>query len=170
MNSQENLQKAIEATLAAGYQLNSEAFEFLSQNSDTTNPQDIMNLALEKIQDLEEKPFFIDKVFLEPLMQQLTVTQTNAPLEMQQNTVQRSIPSALKQTNEIESVFYPYARDIKTNLSILEDATGKLSSNGTLEEYLEYFQDRFKRIEHLLRQRMDVKAATSITRSTQITC
>ncbi len=159
MNSQENLQKAIEATLAAGYQLNSEAFEFLSQNSDTTNPQDIMNLALEKIQDLEEKPFFIDKVFLEPLMQQLTVTQINAPLEMQQNTVQQP---ALRQTNEIESVFYPYARDIKTNLSILDDATGKLSSNGTLEEYLEYFQDRFKRIEHLLRQRMDVKAATSI--------
>ena len=44
----------------------------------------------------------------------------------------------------------------------MEDATGKLSSNGTLEEYLEYFQDRFKRIERLLRQRMDVKAATPI--------
>ncbi len=47
-------------------------------------------------------------------------------------------------------------------LTLLDDSTGKLSSNGTLEEYLRYFQDRFKRIERLLRQRMDVKAATSI--------
>ena len=45
---------------------------------------------------------------------------------------------------------------------MLDDATAKLSSNGTLEEYLVYFQDRFKRIERLLRQRMDVKAATPI--------
>ena len=33
MSAEEKLQKAIEATIAAGYQLNSEAFEFLSQNS-----------------------------------------------------------------------------------------------------------------------------------------
>ena len=44
----------------------------------------------------------------------------------------------------------------------MEDATGKLSSNGTLEEYVQYFQDRFRRIEHLLRQRIDVRSATSI--------
>ncbi|MGF3521940.1 MAG: DNA-directed DNA polymerase II small subunit, partial [Candidatus Bathyarchaeia archaeon] len=41
--------------------------------------------------------------------------------------------------------------------------TGKLSSNGTMEEYIQYFQDRFKRMEKLLRQRMDVKAATPIS-------
>ena len=39
---------------------------------------------------------------------------------------------------------------------------GNSASNGTLDEYVLYFQDRFKRIEHLLRQRMDVKAATPI--------
>ena len=68
----------------------------------------------------------------------------------------------MEQTSTAESIFYPYAKDIKSSLNILEDATGKLSSNGTLEEYIEYFQDRFKRIERLLRQRIDVKAATPI--------
>ena len=72
MSEKEKLQKAIEATIAAGYQLNSEAFEFLSQNSDINDPVDIMNLALQKLADLQEKPFFIDKVFLETLVQQLT--------------------------------------------------------------------------------------------------
>ena len=55
------------------YQLDSEAFQFLSQNVDTANPVDIMDLALQRIADLQEKPFFIDKVFLETLIQQLKV-------------------------------------------------------------------------------------------------
>ena len=50
MSAQEKLQRAIAATIAAGYQLNSEAFEFLSQNSQTNDPVAIMNLALERIQ------------------------------------------------------------------------------------------------------------------------
>ena len=158
MSEKEKLQKAIEATILAGYQLNSEAFEFLSQNSDTTDPVGIINLALQKLADLQEKPFFIDKVFLETLVQQLTAPPTETQHEQQQNTVE---PPA-QQTSTVESSFYPYAKDIKSNIDILEDSTGKLSSNGTLEEYLEYFQDRFKRIERLLRQRMDVKAATPI--------
>ena len=159
MSEKEKLQKAIEATILAGYQLNSEAFEFLSQNSDTTDPVGIINLALQKLADLQEKPFFIDKVFLETLVQQLTAPLTETKHEQQQNTVE---PPPLRQTNTVESSFYPYAKDIKSSIDILEDSTGKLSSNGTLEEYLEYFQDRFKRIERLLRQRMDVKAATPI--------
>ena len=62
-----------------------------------------------------------------------------------------------------EDYFYPYAKDIQSDLKILDDATGKLSSNGTLDEYVFYFQDRFKRIERIFRQRMDVKSATPIT-------
>ncbi len=159
MSEKEKLQKAIEATIAAGYQLNSEAFEFLSQNSDTTDPVGIINLALQRIADLQEKPFFIDKVFLETLVQQLTAPAIETQPQQQQNAVE---PPAPQQISTVESTFYPYAKDIKANINILEDSTGKLSSNGTLEEYLEYFQDRFKRIERLLRQRIDVKAATPI--------
>ena len=159
MSEKEKLQKAIEATIAAGYQLNSEAFEFLSQNSDTTDPVGIINLALQRLADLQEKPFFIDKVFLETLAQQLTAPAIEIRPQQQQNAVE---PPALQQVSTVESTFYPYAKDIKANINILEDSTGKLGSNGTLEEYLEYFQDRFKRIERLLRQRIDVKAATPI--------
>jgi len=162
MSDQEKLQQALEATIAAGFQLNSEAFEFLSQNANTTNPLVIMNLAFQRLHDLEDKPFFIDRVFLEAILQNAT-----API-LEPSSVQQEPPvePVLSMDNEpqrpIENPFYPYAKDIKADFNILEDSTGKLSSNGTLEEYLEYFQDRFKRIEHLLRQRMDVKAATPI--------
>ena len=59
--------------------------------------------------------------------------------------------------------FYPYAKDIPADLKILEDPTGKLTSNGTLEEYIALFQDRFKRVEKILRARMDVRSATPIS-------
>jgi len=158
MNKEEKLQKAIEETISAGYQLDSEAFEFLSQNSDMTDPIGFMNLAIRRIQDLQEKPIFIDKVFLETLLSQPTVsTPTNPP------SLQDAFGQQISQkTNLIESTFYPFAKDLETRLNILEDSTSKLSSNGTLEEYLQYFQDRFKRIERLLRLRIDVKAATPI--------
>ena len=123
---------------------------------------DVMNLAVQKLHELQEKPFFIDRIFLEPLMQQLSSAVAEVPPEAQQRTVEPPATPVVKQTSEIENAFYPYARDIKADFSILDDATGKLSSNGTLEEYVDYFQDRFTRIEHLLRQRMDVKAATPI--------
>ena len=92
MSEKEKLQKAIEATIAAGYQLNSEAFEFLSQNSDTTDPVGIINLALQRIADLQEKPFFIDKVFLETLVQQLTVPAIETQPQPQQNVVETPVP------------------------------------------------------------------------------
>jgi DNA polymerase II small subunit len=162
MSANEKLQKAIEATIAAGYQLNSEAFEFLSRNSSTTDPVDIMNSALQKLHDLQEKPFFIDKVFLETLAAHLIAPIAEMQPHQKQNEKEPAISQQMSQINAVENIFYPYARDIKSSLNILEDSSGKLSSNGTLEEYVSYFQDRFRRIEHLLRQRIDVRAATPI--------
>jgi DNA polymerase II small subunit len=166
MNAQEKLQTAMQAAFAAGYQLNSEAFEYLNQNSQTNDPVTIMNLALERIQGLQDKPMFIEKSFLETLLQ-VSVPSTQVIVPEPKYIPSPSIPQPQLLPLEeyptlTETEFYPYARDIPSELSILEDATGKLTSNGTLDEYVLYFQDRFKRIEKLLRQRMDVKAATPI--------
>jgi DNA polymerase II small subunit len=164
MSAQEKLQKAIQATMAAGYQLNREAFDYLCQNCETSDPLTMMNLALERIQTLQDKPMFIEKSFLEAVTQQ---QQTKAVPEIQipepQITPEPTViqqPAMQQQTTTEE--FYPYAKDIPADIKILEDATGKLTSNGTIEEYLQYFQDRFKRIDRIFRQRIDVKAATPI--------
>jgi DNA polymerase II small subunit len=158
MNEKEKLQKAVETTIAAGYQLNSEAFEFLSIVAATDDPTAIMNKALQRIEELEEKPLFIDRSFLETLLKQPEPIEEGQvePLE----EISEELPE--QQMTEGKSVFHPYAKDVEANINIIEDPTGKLSSNGTIEEFLQYFQDRFKRIERLLRQRIDVKAATPI--------
>ena len=159
MIEKEKLQKAIEAIIVAGYQLNSEAFEFLSQNSETTDPLKIINLALQKLADMQEKPFFIDKSFLENLTKQPTALSDEVHPQEPANELEAT---PRQDRGTVDNSFYPFAKDIKADINIIEDSTGKLSSNGTLEEYLEYFQDRFKRIERLLRQRIDVKASTPI--------
>jgi DNA polymerase II small subunit len=159
MSEREKLQKAIETTIAAGYQLNRDAFEFLSIVAATDDPTTIMNKALQRIEELEEKPFFIDRNFLETLLKppKRSGETQSQPLE----ETREEQPE--KQLTEGKSVFHPYAKDVEANISVIEDPTSKLSSNGTVEDYLQYFQDRFKRLERLLRQRIDVKAATPIT-------
>ena len=158
VSEREKLQRAVEATIAAGYQLNSEAFELLSTVAATGDPTTIMSQALQRIEELEEKPVFIDKNFLEALLK--------PPESVEEEQIQpqdKTLEPQQHQMIEGKSVFHPYAKDVEADINVIEDPTGKLSSNGTIEDYLQYFQDRFKRIERLLRQRIDVKAATPIS-------
>jgi DNA polymerase II small subunit len=160
MSERERLQKAIETTIAAGYQLDSGAFEFLSIVAATDDPTVIMHKALQRIEELEEKPLFIDRSFLETLLEQ---PEPSEERQVQPQAIEENLEEQPeKQMTEGKSVFHPYAQDVEANISVIEDPTSKLSSNGTLEDYLQYFQDRFKRVERLLRQRIDVKAATPI--------
>lgn len=154
MSQQEKLQKAVEATIAAGYQLSSEAFEFLHQASVFNDPTVLIDKALQRLEELPEKPLFIDRSFLETLLKQPETKE-------QLHNEKRKLPEPEPRT-EGSSTFHPYARDVEASIKVIEDPTDKLSANGTVEEYLKYFQDRFKRIERLLRQRFDVRSATSI--------
>jgi DNA polymerase II small subunit len=161
MVEKEKLQKAIEATIAAGYQLSSDAFEFLCSGRITEDPQSLMHKALQKADGLAERPMFIQRIFLEEVIQ----TTINAPLEdgsVTSHSLTEPPPVETDHASESAAVFHPYAKDVEADIKIIEDPTTKLSSNGTFDDYLHYFQDRFKRIERLLRQRIDVKSATPI--------
>jgi DNA polymerase II small subunit len=160
INDHEKLQRAIQLTIEAGYQLNSEAFEFLCQNCETNDPEFLMSKAFKRIEKLQDKPMFIEKDFLETLLK--TSTPQGIDIQPAMPQIQQMKPQLQEVAPSAVCEFYSYAKEIPANFEILEDATGNLSSNGTLDEYRSYFQDRFKRIEHLLRQRMDVKAATPI--------
>ncbi|MDR2720089.1 MAG: DNA-directed DNA polymerase II small subunit [Nitrososphaerota archaeon] len=180
MSKNERLQKAIEATIIAGYQLSTEAFDYLCQTCKETDPIAIMNMVLHEMKTLEEKPFFIEKNFLENMVKQLTQThQTAQALQKGKNqittqTTENKVEKQKNQENKTQQpplkhpysmdgeAVYSYAKYIPSELKIVEDATGKLTSNGTLEEYNALFQDRYKRIEKILRKRIDVMSATPI--------
>jgi DNA polymerase II small subunit len=182
VSGQEKLQRAIEAAIIAGYQLNSEAFEFLTENAETMDPEAVMNMALIQLSSLDDKPMFIDRDRLVSVIHQLAVAEMQEAIERQEQANKESTPEPIsppsyttppQQTqsypaptiNAVDPAdyFYPYAKDMPADLKILEDPTGKLTSNGTLEEYTALFQDRFKRVEKILRARMDVRSATPIS-------
>jgi len=158
MSETEKLQRAIELTIAAGYQINRDAFEFLSTLAITQDPTEIMSKAIHKIEDLKEKPLFIDRSFLEHLVEP-SEPKKEIPTQLLEEPPQT--PSEIRIT-EGKTQSRPYAEEIESNIKIIDDPAAKLSSSGTMEDYLEYFRDRFKRMEKLLRQRMDVKSAASI--------
>lgn len=150
MNENEKLQKAVELAITSGYQLEKDAFEFLTTIATTTDPTEIMSKAMQKIENLKEKPLFICRTILEEFSKET-------------KTAEEVIPT-LEEVQAIEgkSKFRPFAKEVDSSIKIIEDPSNKLNTGGTLEEYIGYFRDRFKRIEKLLRQRLDVRAAASI--------
>jgi DNA polymerase II small subunit len=160
MSETEKLQKAVALTIAAGYQLDKEAFEFLKLIAAGEDLSKIMDRALKKIAALSEKPLFIDRVFLENLLEEQKPAQENA-MRTSEKTF-REISTPQLQVTEDKRPFHPYASEVESNINIIDDPGSKLVSGGTIEDYLGYFRDRYRRIERLLRQRMDVKSAASI--------
>lgn len=158
MSDKEKLLKAVEITIAAGYQLNKEAFEFLCVIAATEDPTAVINKALQRIEEREEKPLFIDRDFLEELLKEPEVAK-EAQAQPREGAVEEVAEQLI---TEGKATFHPYAKDVEADIDVIDDPTNNLSSNGTIEDYLQYFGDRFKRIERLLRQRIDVKAATPI--------
>jgi DNA polymerase II small subunit len=157
MSQNEKLHKAVELTIEAGYQLNKEAFEFLSNMAATEDPTEIITKAIQKIGMLKEKPLFIDRPFLEELIKGEKPKEEGFPQQIEPS---QTLPETLPLLGKGES--RPFAKDVEARIKVIDNPAERLSSGGTLEDYLQYFQDRFKRLEKLLRQRMDVKSATSI--------
>jgi DNA polymerase II small subunit len=161
MSDGEKLRKAVDLTLAAGYQLNKEAFEFLNMIMTTEDPAEVISKAVKQLGELGERPFFIERNFLERIMavEKPAKEIVSEPLE---NQPQHPTEPQISQTIEGKASFHPFAKDVDASINVIDDPSTNLSSNGTIEDYLDYFQDRFKQTEKLLRQRMDVKSAASV--------
>lgn len=155
MSYAEKLHKAVEMTLTAGYQLDKAAFEFLNVIAATEDPTEIMNKALQRLEEVKDKPLFIERRFLEDLLKESYPSEkpiTSPEMEEMDQTWML----------EGKKLFHPYAKEVESNIKVIEDPGSKICTSGNLTDYLEYFRDRFKRMEKLLRQRIDVKSATSI--------
>jgi DNA polymerase II small subunit len=152
----ERLQKAISNTIEAGYQLDKDAFTFLEILSKTEDPVTLMEKVVKKIEESTQKPLFIDRNLLEEFIPEATPK----PQEHQPSIPTK--PSLQMPLESRKEAFKPYAKEVKPQIDVLEDPTAEACSTGSIEEYLEYFQDRFRRLQRFLKQRMDAKDALSI--------
>jgi DNA polymerase II small subunit len=160
VSNPEKLQRAVALTISSGYQLDQEAFGFLAIIAATADPSDVMTRAIEKLRNAGQKSPFICRSFLEKLLQEVGGTERIAT-PSQQPAVEQTM-SNTQQVTEAKTPFHPFAKEVEDDMKIIDDPTSKLGSSGTIEDFLGYFKDRFKRTEKILRQRMDVKSAASL--------
>jgi DNA polymerase II small subunit len=152
--TEEKLQKAISITLLAGFQLDKEAFQFLNMLAQTEDPTEVMKEAIRKVENSSERPLFIVRSHLEEATKELPPTSAEAMPSPP--TVQSD------QAKESKETFQPFAKDTEAEVSIVEDPTDKICTTGSIEEYVDYFRDRFEKLQKLLRQRMDTRDASTI--------
>jgi len=65
----DKLQRAVSFTIAAGYQLDKQAFDFLNTLSQTEDPVKLMEEVIKKIKNLPQKTLFIQRSFLEEIVE-----------------------------------------------------------------------------------------------------
>lgn len=159
MNEIEKLRKAVELAIASGHQLSKEAFDYLQLVVATGDPTECMRRAIAKMEASKENPMFIARGLLEEVAH-IPISAREDALE----TTQKPVVSAEESPSiESEALWHPYAKDVEAEIKIIENPGSEISSEGTIEDYLQYFQDRFRKIERLLRQRIDVKSAATLT-------
>jgi len=148
----ERLQRAVSIAIASGYQLEKGAFDFLETVSQTGDPVLLMEEAIKRVENLPEKPLFIDRNVLEEAMKQVFP---------EKEEMKPPLSQPIMETRK--AVFHAYSKGVDADVKVIEDPTDKICTTGSMEEYLAYFQDRFKRIRGFLRKRVDTKDATTIS-------
>lgn len=142
MNEPEKLRKAVEITIAAGYQLDQGAFGFLFTVASTTDPTEVVAKAIEKLESLDSKPPFIEKSFLEELLGDYTgdVKEIATPV---QEPFGENPESEATQGTIGRMGFRPYAKEVDADINVIENPGVELSTSGAIGDFLAYFQDRF---------------------------
>jgi len=128
-----------------GYQVDAKVFDVLKNQVIEEDPSEIVKIVLEKIRGLPKPVLIITDEIIKEVLASSTSTR---------------VETAKVETGKI--TFKPFAKEIKADLKVVEDPSNKLQSSGDIEYFIEYFRDRFSRMERLLRQRLDARDAISI--------
>jgi DNA polymerase II small subunit len=140
----ERLGRAVREAANSGYQLEGGAFKLLKDAAEKFDIGELIRRIVEKCNALPERPIFITASMVESTLEEV-----------------------LPKTQELvigtgQPEFRAYASEVESQVRVLDDYTDKLSSKGTVDDFLRCFRSRFARIKRLFRQRLDVRDAISI--------
>lgn len=157
MKKNKDVQKIIEIINNEGYQIDREGVEYLKTITYSKNMIKHLNRKLKQINNLPEKPLFLSKEILEEGEEKQIKKYKKQNLLLKRNNQKPIIKKTkLRERSDI------YAKNIEKNIRIIDNPGQNIKSDGTLKDYLNYFQDRFCRLTKILRKRIDVKSATTI--------
>jgi len=141
----EQLKRTIALIISSGYQLDPEGLVYIQNLAKDKKIEDWIKTVISSLSDLEEKPLFITKKILEENIDNASTTKASVS----------SIASA-------GETFRAYAKEINSEIDVLEDIVTTYSSPRTLDNFLELFKDRFNKIEKILKKRLDARDAVTL--------
>jgi DNA polymerase II small subunit len=142
--SSEKLRKVVESIILAGYQLDLEAFKLIESVKDREDLNSVVREIVNEADKATPRPVIITRNFIEKVGIRLLPEK-----EVAKPTIEVGAP-------------VPYAKEVESEVEIVEDPTEKIGSNATIEDFTSYFRDRFEKLTKILRQRLDVRDSMSI--------
>lgn len=146
-DTDQRLKHAIGLIIKADYQLDVSALSFLKKIAQRNGFEGLINKIINALEKATDKPLFLTKDLLEGVVTAIEVLETS-----EQTT-----------SEDVGYVFKPYAKEVVAKIEVLDDSAERVAYGGVIDGYLEYFRDRFTKIERILRERSDVKDAVQIS-------
>ena len=136
-----SLKSAIERVLNEGYQLSPDAYDMLGQLGD---PETAIESLLHSFELIPEKPLVIDKPHLERMM-----VEVQARIAQNAATMMPASPRAPSGENQ-------------EKMQILLGSES-FSIAGTIDDFKTYFNNRFEKLQNILRARADINSASTVS-------
>lgn len=136
-----NLRAALERIIESGYQVSVDGFEYL-ETLDGDALDDFVRRAISRANASPDDRYVLDRGFLHSVLE-----------EPEEKTEARIYLTGKR-------IGQPLASEYDAQLEVLDDHPGEAASN--IEGFVEYFRSRYKKIEDLLRERLDVRDAVTI--------
>ena len=140
------LRRAISFIIEAGYQIDKDAFQKLKEASERVDLELLVRRIVEEANNLPERPLFLKCELIEKEIREL---------QMRMNLESATITTG-------KGGYKPLAKEFESEIEVLEDPTESISTKGSLKNYIEYFQDRFRRIQRILKSRIDTNDSGTI--------
>ena len=139
------LRETVEEVTLAGYQLEVEAFELLKVIQREEYFKSVIAETMVEARKRDLKLLIISRDMIEAALEK--VTQEKEITEMKIHP--RSI--------------IPFAKDISSEIKILQDGNEKAETCGKIDDFNHYFKDRFQKLSKILRERLDFNSAKGIS-------
>jgi DNA polymerase II small subunit len=136
----EHLRRLVQELALAGYQLDRSAYDYLSSMREAEAATFAKHLLLK----IGEKPP------AHPILSRAQLLEIGAPESSLEREISPSVAMAIP------------AKRISPRIEVLKDPSKEIGTGGTIEDFSHYFRDRFHKLVTALRERNDVRDATSV--------
>lgn len=127
--------------LDAGYQLEPEGLRFLGALPEAIDPLEVVEAAIQEQLRRDASALWLPKALLE----------------------EAAKPEPKPMPESIGPTLRPPAADVEAQVTVVLDPSKEAEEDPSLESFVEYFRDRFRKTEAMLRRRMDARDAISIS-------